>query len=60
MAKRDYYEVLGSSGRQMMHAQILEGQQVNADKELIDEVMRYGRIEETGTIYLSMLKNEEK
>jgi len=29
------------------------------DKELIDEVMKYGRIEETSTIYLSKLKDEE-
>jgi len=30
------------------------------DKELIAEVMKYGRIEETGSIYLSKLKDEEK
>lgn len=30
------------------------------DKELIDEVMKYGRIEETSSIYLSTLKDEEK
>jgi hypothetical protein len=28
------------------------------DKDLIDEVMKYGRIEETSSIYLSKLKNE--
>jgi len=28
------------------------------DKELIDQVMRYGRIEETSSIYLSRLKEE--
>ena len=30
------------------------------DKELIDEVMKYGKIEEVGSIYLSRLKDEEK
>jgi len=30
------------------------------DKELIDEVLKYGRIEETSSIYLSKLKDEEK
>ena len=30
------------------------------DKELIDEVMKYGRIEESNSIYLSRLKDEEK
>ena len=30
------------------------------DNELIDEVMKYGRIEETSSIYLSKLKDEEK
>lgn len=30
------------------------------DKDLIDEVMKYGRIEETSSIYLSKLKDEEK
>lgn len=30
------------------------------DKELIDEVMKYGRIEETSSIYLSKLKDDEK
>lgn len=30
------------------------------DKELIDQVMRYGRIEETGSVYLSTVKNEEE
>ena len=29
------------------------------DKELIDEVMKYGRIEETSSVYLSKLKEEE-
>jgi putative RecB family exonuclease len=29
------------------------------DKELVDEVIKYGRIEETSTVYLSRLKNEE-
>jgi hypothetical protein len=29
------------------------------DKELIDEVMKYGRIEETSSIYLSKLKDED-
>ena len=30
------------------------------DKELIDEVMKYGRIEETSSVYLSKLKDDEK
>lgn len=30
------------------------------DKELIDEVMKYGRIEESSSVYLSRLKDEEK
>ena len=30
------------------------------DKELINEVMKYGRIEESGSVYLSKLKDEEK
>ncbi|MBA7684791.1 hypothetical protein ES703_93200 [subsurface metagenome] len=30
------------------------------DKELIDEVVKYGRIEETSSIYLSKLKDAEK
>ena len=30
------------------------------DKELIDEVMKYGRIEESNSVYLSRLKDEEK
>lgn len=30
------------------------------DKDLIDEVMKYGRIEETSAIYLSRLKDEER
>lgn len=30
------------------------------NKELIDEVMRYGKIEETSTIYISKLKDEER
>ena len=30
------------------------------DKELIDEVMKYGRIEKTSSIYLSKLKDDEK
>ena len=30
------------------------------DKALIDEVMRYGRIEETSAVYLSKLKEEEQ
>ena len=30
------------------------------DKELIDEVMKHGRIEETSSIYLSKLKDDEK
>jgi hypothetical protein len=30
------------------------------DKELIDEVMKYGRIEESGAVYISKLKDEEK
>ncbi|HEX74308.1 MAG TPA: PD-(D/E)XK nuclease family protein [Dehalococcoidia bacterium] len=30
------------------------------DKELIDEVLKYGRIEETSSIYLSRLKDEGK
>ncbi len=30
------------------------------DKELIDEVMKYGRIEETSSIYLSKLQDEEE
>jgi len=30
------------------------------DKELIDEVMKYGRIAESDSIYLSRLKDEEK
>ena len=29
-------------------------------KELIDQVMRYGRIEESSAIYISKLKDEEK
>ena len=29
------------------------------DKELIDQVMKYGRIEETSTVYLSKLREEE-
>ena len=29
------------------------------DKELIDEVMKYGRIEETSSVYLSKLKDDE-
>ncbi|MBA7608142.1 hypothetical protein ES703_15317 [subsurface metagenome] len=29
------------------------------DKELINEVLKYGRIEETGSVYLSKLKDEE-
>lgn len=30
------------------------------DKEFIDEVLKYGRIEETSSIYLSRLKNEKE
>ena len=30
------------------------------DRELVDEVMKYGRIEETSSIYLSRLKDDEK
>ena len=30
------------------------------DKELIDEVMKYGRIEETSSVYLSKLNDDEK
>ncbi|MBT9161228.1 MAG: hypothetical protein DDT26_02532 [Dehalococcoidia bacterium] len=30
------------------------------DKELIDEVMKYGRIEETSAVYLSKLKDDEE
>jgi putative RecB family exonuclease len=30
------------------------------DKELIDQVMRYGRIEETSAVYLSRLKEDEE
>ena len=30
------------------------------DKELIDDVMKYGRIEKTSSIYLSKLKDDEK
>ena len=30
------------------------------DKKLIDEVMKFGRIEESNSIYLSRLKDEEK
>ncbi len=30
------------------------------DKELIDEVMKYGRIEETSSVYLSKIKDDEK
>jgi len=30
------------------------------DRSLIDEVMKYGRIEETSAVYLSKLKDEEK
>ncbi len=30
------------------------------DKELINEVMKYGRIEESGSVYLSKLRDEEK
>ncbi len=30
------------------------------DKELIDEVMKYGRIEKTSSIYLSKLKDDQK
>jgi hypothetical protein len=29
------------------------------DKELIDQVMKYGRIEETSAVYLSKLREEE-
>jgi len=29
------------------------------DKELIDQVMKYGRIEETSAVYLSKLRKEE-
>jgi len=29
------------------------------DKELIDEVLKYGRIEKTSAVYLSKLKDEE-
>jgi len=28
------------------------------DKDLIDQVMRYGRIEETSSVYISRLKDE--
>jgi len=30
------------------------------DKELIDEEMKYGRIEKTSSVYLSKLKDDEK
>ena len=30
------------------------------DKDLIEEIMKYGRIEESGAVYLSKLKDEEK
>jgi len=29
------------------------------DKELIDQVMKYGRIKETSAVYLSKLREEE-
>ena len=30
------------------------------DKDLIEEVMKYGKIEETSSIYMSKLKEDEK
>jgi hypothetical protein len=37
---------------------IIEGGQW--DKELVNEMMKYGRIEETSAVYLSKLKDEEQ
>jgi len=34
--------------------------QASWDKELVDQVMRYGRIEETSSVHISKLKEEEK
>jgi len=64
--RQELEETIKSSGKWMEVSQldtttltrIVEGSLW--DKELIDEVLKYGRIEETSSIYMSKLKDEEK